>query len=73
MNTVINIKNSNRIINFVTQQYEIGLYIALYEDGNSIPISQGGIDKEELKYHKSLRRKAIKNGDEIILERSSLI
>jgi len=58
MFTVLKTKNGD-LLNFVTQQYEIGTYIIINND----PSMQGGTLLKEVDYHKKLRRNAIKSGD----------
>jgi len=40
----------------ITQQYESGLYVALYREGKAIPV-QFGTTEKEISYHKKLRKK----------------
>lgn len=49
-------------LNFVTQQYETGLYIIV----NNNPALQGSSLLKEEAYHKQLRIKAIKIGDTLL-------
>lgn len=47
-------------IEIITQQYDVGLYIATYavfNNGNSQLVSQRGIDMLEADYHRKLREK----------------
>lgn len=61
MFTTIKTKEGKEL-NFVTQQYELGLYIIVNND----PALQGSsLLKEEI-YHKQLRIKAIKAGDTLV-------
>jgi hypothetical protein len=40
----------------VTQQYESGLYVAIYVEGETLPIESGS-NKKEVAYHRALRKK----------------
>lgn len=55
MTTTLKDKKSGKIVSFVTQQYVVGLYVALYTEGNSIPL-QGSSRMKEIVYHKGLRK-----------------
>jgi hypothetical protein len=52
-------------IKIITQQYEVGLYVAIYssdEQGNSGSLqTQFGVNTDEWKYHKKVREKAGEN------------
>lgn len=50
-------KDGDKTIKIVTQQYEIGLYVAIYENNNDDFIDQGYVDMTEEEYHKGLREK----------------
>lgn len=50
-------KNGNENIRIVTQQYEVGLYVAIYNDDSGAFISQFGVDMPEEEYHNTLREK----------------
>lgn len=62
MTTTIYCKERKQTLSFVTQQYEVGLYVALYVKGQSIP-SQTTSDLNEVEFHKQVRKEAKKNGD----------
>ena len=64
------IKNKDGVYRFITQQYIVGTYLAIYKDGdyNQVPVAQMCLKKEEMNFHRTLRRRAIKNGDEILEE-----
>lgn len=49
-------KDGNKNIRVVTQQYEVGLYITVYDNDSDALLNQFGIDLEE-EYHKQLREK----------------
>ena len=49
---------------FITQQYEIGLYVAIYQGGRCV--SQNTSNKKEEAFHKSIRKKALKQGHKIL-------
>ena len=49
------VKKGEKILKVTTQQYEIGLYVAVY-DGETC-IDQFGIDIPEAKFHKNLKKK----------------
>lgn len=72
MVTVFQSKILNRKIRTITQQYYCGLYIASYVEGSKIPI-QTGSKKDELRFHKDLRKRLEKNGDILVVEESSAI
>lgn len=63
MRTVIKYKELGNI-EIITQQYELGLYVALYK--NKELITQFGSELKERSYHIEVRVKAIKEGDSII-------
>jgi hypothetical protein len=58
-------------VQIITQQYEIGLYIAFYQ--GSAFLDQSTSRKPELAYHKHIRKIIEKNGDQVVLENSSFI
>lgn len=70
--TSFKIKDGDKL-RFVTQQYEIGTYIAVYKDDNSMPEDQRGINMEEMKFHRQLRRNIEKAGDELLLDESDVM
>lgn len=49
-------------LRFDTQQYEIGTYVII----NNNTKYQGAVDKKEIDYHISIRKKCIKKGGYII-------
>ena len=54
---VTKFKDGNKNIRIVTQQYEVGLYIAVYDNDNGYFITQGSSNESEEEYHKRLREK----------------
>jgi hypothetical protein len=65
MQTTIMVKEAK--YRFITQQYEIGLYVALYRDGVAVP-DQMTSKLSEIKFHKKIRK-----GEEWIPEESTPI
>lgn len=63
MRTVIKDKELGNI-EIITQQYELGLYVAIYK--NKRLINQFGSNLKEVAYHRKVRIKAIKRGDTIV-------
>lgn len=68
-------KNGNTTkLSMITQQYETGLYLAVYKGSRCI--SQGSKNlfapDGDKKYHKKLRRQIIRNNDELVVEESSV-
>ena len=63
MITVINDKELGKI-EIVTQQYQLGLYVAIYK--NKRLINQFGSNLKEVAYHRKVRIKAIKRGATIV-------
>lgn len=63
MITVINDKKLGKV-EIVTQQYQIGLYVAIYK--NERLINQFGSNLKEVAYHREVRIRAIKRGDTIV-------
>ena len=63
MRTVIKNKELGNI-EIITQQYELGLYVAIYK--NKELINQFGSNLKEAAYHRKVRIRAIKRGDTII-------
>lgn len=63
MITVINNKELGKI-EIVTQQYQLGLYVAIYK--NKRLINQFGSNPKEVAYHRKVRIRAIKIGDTIV-------
>lgn len=63
MITVINNKELGKI-EIVTQQYQLGLYVAIYK--NKRLINQFGSNLKEVAYHMKVRIRAIKIGDTIV-------
>ena len=57
MAKITRFKDGNKNIRIVTQQYEVGLYVAVYDDKSDIFLNQFGIDIPEEEYHKMLREK----------------
>ena len=56
MVTVVNDKKMGPLA-FTTQQYVTGLYLAVYQNGKSMPITQTGLKVfDEVKFHKDLRK-----------------
>ncbi len=63
-------KDSKKVL-FVTQQYQVGLYLAIYTEGQSIP-EQTGIDTDnEPEFHRDLRQNYNKRQLIINTEKSS--
>lgn len=50
-------KDGNKNIRIVTQQYEVGLYVAVYDDKSGTFLEQCCINVPEEDYHKMLREK----------------
>ena len=50
-------KDGDKNIRIVTQQYEVGLYVAVYDNDSGVFLDQFGIDMPEEEYHKQLREK----------------
>jgi hypothetical protein len=63
MRTVIKDKELGNI-EIITQQYELGLYVAIYK--NERLINQFGSNLKEAAYHRKVRIRAIKRGDTIV-------
>lgn len=63
MRTVIKDKELGNI-EIITQQYELGLYVAIYK--NKRLINQYGSNLKEAAYHRKVRIRAIKRGDTIV-------
>lgn len=63
MRTVIKDKELGNI-EIITQQYELGLYVAIYK--NKRLINQFGSNLKEVAYHRKVCIKAIKRGDTIV-------
>jgi len=62
MLTTIVTKDKKHTFKIITEQYEVGLYIAMYFDDKSMP-NQGASQLSEEEYHKKMRKKAEKLGD----------
>lgn len=63
MITIINDKELGKI-GIVTQQYQLGLYVAIYK--NKRLINQFGSNLKEAVYHRKVRIRTIKRGDTIV-------
>lgn len=63
MITIINDKELGKIKIF-TQQYQLGLYVAIYK--NKRLINQFGSNLKEVAYHRKVRIRAIKRGGTIV-------
>lgn len=63
MITIINDKELGKI-EIVTQQYQVGLYVAIYK--NKRLINQFGSNLKEVAYHRKVRIRAIKRGGTIV-------
>lgn len=63
MITVINDKELGKVT-IVTQQYQVGLYVAIYK--NKRLINQFGSNLKEAAYHRKVRIRAIKRGGTIV-------
>lgn len=59
MTTVLKNKETGKIVSFITEQYMLGLYVAVYTKGVTIP-EQTGSTLSEFEYHKTLRQNAMK-------------
>lgn len=57
MAKITRFKDGNKNIRIITQQYEVGLYVAVYDDKSGTFLNQFGIDMPEEEYHKILRKK----------------
>ena len=55
MSKVTRIKQKYTIHKIVTEQYEVGLYIAIYDDNTGEFLTQTTSDMKEEEYHKWLR------------------
>lgn len=64
------IKTKEGVFAFITQQYETGLYVAIYrcdEKGNTAGTPNQSVAKgTEEKFHKKLRQKAVRNNDSVL-------
>jgi len=69
MTTVIKMKKTGKIVRFITQQYMVGLYVAIYTDGQRIP-DQSVSKMEQVKFHRRLRKDIVKNKDTFLKEES---
>lgn len=54
---ITKIKEDNRTIRIVTQQYEVGTYVAIYNDKTGEFLDQFGVQCTEEEYHKEIREK----------------
>lgn len=63
MITIINDKELGKI-EIVTQQYQLGLYVAIYK--NKRLINQFGSNLKEVAYYRKVRIRAIKRGGTIV-------
>lgn len=54
---VTKFKDGNKNIRIVTQQYKVGLYVAVYDNDSGAFISQFGVDMPEENYHNTLKEK----------------
>lgn len=63
MITIINDKELGKI-GIVTQQYQLGFYVAIYK--NKRLINQFGSNLKEVAYHRKVRIRAIKRGSTIV-------
>lgn len=63
MITIINDKELGKI-EIATQQYQLGLYVAIYK--NKRLINQFGSNLKEVAYHRKVRIRAIKRGATIV-------
>ena len=54
---VTKFKDGNKNIRIVTQQYEVGLYVAVYDDDSGAFLNQFGVNMPEEDYHNALREK----------------
>ena len=50
-------RNENINLRVVTQQYEVGLYVAVYNNDTGSFLDQFGVDENEEDFHKELREK----------------
>jgi hypothetical protein len=69
------VKNSKgKIERFITQQYEVGLYVAVYKERDPIP-DQFGVKIDEKEFHLKLRETIAKKRKKftIIMEESTII
>lgn len=54
---VTKFKDVDKNIRVVTQQYEVGLYVAVYDNDSDAFLDQFSIDMLEKDYHNALREK----------------
>jgi len=54
---VTRFKDNDKNIRIVTQQYEVGLYVAVYDDDSDAFLDQFGVNMPEEDYHNALREK----------------
>lgn len=52
MSMITKFKDGNKNIRIVTQQYKVGLYVAVYDNDNGDFLTQGCVDMIEEEYHK---------------------
>ena len=50
-------RDCDKNIRVVTQQYEVGLYVAVYDNNSGAFLDQFGIDMQEEDYHNALRER----------------
>lgn len=68
MTTTIKTKAGPKL-RFVTEQYVVGLYLAVYKEGESIP-EQTYLNVEQVKFHKDIRAAVPGNRDVVIKDES---
>lgn len=65
-------KNKKDTFRVISQQYEVGLYVAWYKNGGPIPHQIGRQEPEE-KYHKKLRKEIKRKGSKLIEKKSTTL
>jgi hypothetical protein len=69
MTTAFKCKKTKKDVRFITQQYECGLYVAIYHQGQPIP-DQTGSTLDEAAFHKKLRKHIAKVKDTFLKDES---
>lgn len=70
--TAFKVKGNPKMVRFVTQQYVTGLYVAIYTEGDPLPV-QSGSDLKEVDFHRELRKKIAAAGDTFLKEESDAL
>jgi len=72
MTTTFKVKKTGKTLSIITQQYECGLYVAVYTKGQQIPEQSGSTMKQDV-FHRKLRGTIKEAGDKFLKDESDAL